>query len=57
MTRLISVTTVLAAISLVRAQSADPGLGTNPNAQGATEDGSCPRFSLVIAQTVSTVAI
>jgi uncharacterized Zn-finger protein len=27
-----------AAISLVNAQSSDPGIGTNPNAQGATED-------------------
>jgi hypothetical protein len=38
MTRFISVATILAAISLARAQSSDPGLGTNPNAQGATED-------------------
>lgn len=42
MTRFISVATVLAAISLARAQSADPGLGTNPNAQGATEVSKFP---------------
>lgn len=39
MTRVTSLAAVAAAAAgLAYAQSADPGLGTNPNAQGATED-------------------
>ena len=39
MTRVTSLAAIVAAAaSLARAQSIDPGLGTNPNAQGATED-------------------
>jgi hypothetical protein len=38
MTRFTSIATIFAAFSLAHAQSVDPGLGTNPNAQGATED-------------------
>ena len=38
MNQFVSLTTMLAAIALARAQSIDSGLGTNLNAQGATED-------------------